>query len=104
MNDSVVHTIELDYKKGGSNYDEEEDAAGCTTIKRASLQIITEANIGADNVDFDNDDNVICADGDDDNDDYITPSLMLIMIAVTTTMTMAMMMITSLMLLLSMLQ
>ena len=68
--DSVVHPIELDYKNDGTNYDDDEDAAGYTNRERASLQTIAEVNIGSAAADDDdNDDNVIGVD-DDDNDDY----------------------------------
>ena len=67
--DIVVQLIELDYKKDGTmDDDDEEDAARYTDHKRASLQLIAEANVGVPDDDNDNDDNVVCVvDDDDDN-------------------------------------
>ena len=75
VDDSVVHPIELNYKKDGTNDDDddnEEDAVGYTNSECASLQIIDQANVGAANDDEENDDNVIGVDDDDDdnNDDH----------------------------------
>ena len=59
--DSVVHPIELDYEKDGTMDDEEEDTAVYTDRKRASLQLIAEANVRAAAA--------AAAAADDDNDD-----------------------------------
>ena len=72
VDDSVVHPIELDYEKDGTNDDDdddEKDTARYTNSERASLQIIDEAKVGADD-DDEKDDNVIGANDDDDNDDH----------------------------------
>ena len=72
-NDSVVHPIELDYKKDSTNDDDdddEEDAAGYTISGRASLQIIAETNVGAAAADGENDDNIIGIVDDDSDDNH----------------------------------
>ena len=58
---SVVHLIELDYKKDDTNgiNDDEEDVTGHTNSERAFLKVIDEANVSAADDDQENDDNVI---------------------------------------------
>ena len=73
----VVHPIEPNYEKDGTNDDNEEDADadGYTKHKRASLQIIAKANVGAaaaaataaDDDDDSKDNNVIGVVVDDDD-------------------------------------
>ena len=68
VDDSVIHHIEPNYKKDGTNDDDGKDVAEFNNHKRTSLQINADLNVCADDYDDDNDDNntMVVVDYDED--------------------------------------